>query len=860
MKKSISFLLSFILIISSLVTSPIHAITTYKTFGDLDGDQKVTLSDLVTMARCLLKDIELTPEQALNADIDEDGSVQINDYASIKQYVMGDTVINVGTTKAIETQTEEIYYAVDAELNKAFSENINVGFTGTAYINYENVLGSSITWTVNAPETANYKLIFNYANGTATNRFMNIHLNNSENYYKMDFNQSGTWTDWTQNYIVVSLNKGENKINVISATENGGPNIDYLKLETTTESTSPITIYETPITTAVTTTVTTPVTTTVTTPIITPLVYNFDFGNNGVSNGYIGVAAETQYNKTLGYGFSTPANIKNVSASGSGALSDAVQFVTFGTNSTNTFNVDLPPAVYEISVTLGNTNRTSVAAEGVYQIMNMTGNNAFDKFQIPVTDGQLNILATAGKDGYAYTLSSLKIEKISDNTKTKPIIWLCGDSTVCNYYPLDTSVQAGWGQVLNKYIDTSKYMVRNIAASGQYAKGFVDAGQFDTIMKYIKPGDYYFISIGINDTNYSTADEYYTVVKNMTQKAKSAGATVILVKQQGRATDITANPNLTGRWFGTQLDKIGSEEQVQVIDLFKLAFDYFKSIGQDATTALYMSGDTLHPNRAGTEVLAKLVTSVVDFNQTGSVPVVVNKNAYSSFDNSATPTIYIAGDSTVQSYRESYAPQQGWGFYLNQYLNTNVTVSNHALAGRSSKSFYDNGRLDTILSSINKGDYLLVQFGINDAAYGNAERYAPVCGSVTNPTEGSFEFYMTKYIKGALDKQATPVLVTTVIGLKAYSNGKFVNSYDDYCKAMKDLATYYQIPCIDLNTLMVDFYNSVGYERAKLFHLYGVVSGSTDMTHFSEEGANEVAKLLASKMKTTDINVSKYVK
>ena len=59
---------------------------------------------------------------------------------------------------------------------------------------------------------------------------------------------------------------------------------------------------------------------------------------------------------------------------------------------------------------------------------------------------------------------------------------------------------------------------------------------------------------------------------------------------------------------------------------------------------------------------------------------------------------------------------------------------------------------------------------------------------------------------------------------------------------------------------MVDFYNSVGYERAKLFHLYGVVSGSTDMTHFSEEGANEVAKLLASKIKTTDINVSKYVK
>ncbi|MCD8188250.1 MAG: hypothetical protein LUD57_06555 [Ruminococcus sp.] len=149
------------------------------------------------------------------------------------------------------------------------------------------------------------------------------------------------------------------------------------------------------------------------------------------------------------------------------------------------------------------------------------------------------------------------------------------------------------------------------------------------------------------------------------------------------------------------------------------------------------------------------------------------------------PVIYIAGDSTVQSYRESYAPQQGWGYYLDDYFTENVTVSNQAIAGRSSKSFYDNGRLDTILSTIKEGDYLLVQFGINDSASSNAERYAPVCGDAENPTEGSFEYYIEKYITGAFEKGATPVMVTTVIGLKAYSNGQFVNSYTTYCQAMK---------------------------------------------------------------------------
>ena len=66
--------------------------------------------------------------------------------------------------------------------------------------------------------------------------------------------------------------------------------------------------------------------------------------------------------------------MRNVSASGSGVKSDAVQFLTYGTKSTNTFNVNLSNGLYEVKVVLGNTARASVAAEGVYQIINMTGN------------------------------------------------------------------------------------------------------------------------------------------------------------------------------------------------------------------------------------------------------------------------------------------------------------------------------------------------------------------------------------------------------------------------------------------------------------------------------------------------------
>ena len=564
--------------------------------------------------------------------------------------------------------------------------------------------------------------------------------------------------------------------------------------------------------------------------------WKFDFGGNGTANGFVGVSASDGYDSSRGYGFHNTGSVKNVSASGSNELGDAVQFTS--TDHSNTFDVDLPNGLYQITVHLGDTNRTSIYAEDCLQIINMTGNNATDTFCIPITDGQLNIMATEGKANYPFTLSSLEIQKLSDDTTAPPTVWICGDSTVCNYYPLDSSVQAGWGQMLGDYIDKSKWNIRNMAASGQYAKGFVDSGMFDAVLKYGKSGDIYIISIGINDTNYSNADEYKQVVSDMAKKATDKGIKVVLIKQQGRSGDVSRNPLLSGRWFGTQLDEIGNEQNLQVVDLFNLAQDYFVSIGQDATNALYMNGDTLHPNREGAKVLAEIISKQIDFDNNNN-----NNNISHSGD-----TIYIAGDSTVQSYKASAAPQQGWGYYLKDYLTYDFEVENHALAGRSSKSFYNEGRLKTIDDKIKKNDYLLIQFGINDSDYTKEERYAPLCGNAENPTEGSYEHYIEYYVNSALEHDATPVLVSPVLGLKAYSNDRFNSSYTGHIESLKKIADYYNIPFINLNQLMVDDYNKIGYDAAYKYHMCGAVEGSTDQTHFCEAGAENAAKLLTSEL------------
>ncbi|WP_088104670.1 rhamnogalacturonan acetylesterase [Halalkalibacter urbisdiaboli] len=343
-----------------------------------------------------------------------------------------------------------------------------------------------------------------------------------------------------------------------------------------------------------------------------PNKYKFDFGNGEVEKGYIGVSASDKYDEKKRYGFHTPENMINVPASGTGAASDAVQFETSGTKSTNTFDVDLPDGLYEVKVTLGDTFRASVAAEGVYQIINMTGNNATDSFQIPITDGQLNLLVTAGRVGTNFTLSALEIKKLSRHPETNRTIYIGGDSTVCNYYPLDNSVQAGWGQLLPEFVDTDTFQVRNMASGGQIARGFRNDGQLEAILKYIKPGDYFILQLGINDTNpknETTEEEFKEIMRDMVQQVKATGATVILSTPQGRATDFNSEGEHTSvhRWYRHSTAALAQEENVPLVDLNVLSSAYFTSIGPEATSDLYMNGDSLHPNRAGATELARIV-------------------------------------------------------------------------------------------------------------------------------------------------------------------------------------------------------------------------------------------------------------
>jgi lysophospholipase L1-like esterase len=210
--------------------------------------------------------------------------------------------------------------------------------------------------------------------------------------------------------------------------------------------------------------------------------------------------------------------------------------------------------------------------------------------------------------------------------------------------------------------------------------------------------------------------------------------------------------------------------------------------------------------------------------------------------------IFIAGDSTVQTYHADKAPQAGWGQLIADYFTDGVAFHNHAFAGRSSKSFVNEGRLDVILKEIRPGDYLFTQMGHNDANEKKPERY-------TEPfTE--FKHYLSLYIDGAREKGALPVLVTPM-GMLHCDNGRFVNDFEPYCRSMRELAGEKQIKCIDLMTKSLEYYDSIGYDKAEKLFMFAV--NGTDRAHFNEEGARCIARLVAEGIWETALPISKYL-
>ena len=224
--------------------------------------------------------------------------------------------------------------------------------------------------------------------------------------------------------------------------------------------------------------------------------------------------------------------------------------------------------------------------------------------------------------------------------------------------------------------------------------------------------------------------------------------------------------------------------------------------------------------------------------------------------------IYTIGDSTVQDYTAGYYPRKGWGQVLPYFFNTaNVQVVNKGAGGTSSKSFYNN-HWAAVRNALVAGDFVFIQFGINDRNSADTARYAP--------TGGVFESYLTKFVNETKAKGAFPVLVATLRRNSWNADGKTVyDAYHDHPVAVRTVAKNLGVPLIDLDAKAKVLMESVGKTYSTRFFYNNYVageytnypSGNTDDVHFQEMGAIEMAKLVTQGVSelSADANVSKLI-
>lgn len=190
-------------------------------------------------------------------------------------------------------------------------------------------------------------------------------------------------------------------------------------------------------------------------------------------------------------------------------------------------------------------------------------------------------------------------------------------------------------------------------------------------------------------------------------------------------------------------------------------------------------------------------------------------------------TLYLIGDSTVRNGNGTGGNGQwGWGDLLQPYFDAaRLTVQNKALGGRSSRTFLTEGHWETVLTALQPGDFVMMQFGHNDGgplddasrARGSLQGIGEETREIENPilkrheTVHSYGWYLRKYIAETRAKQAYP-LVCSPVPRKIWREGKIARG-DRYAGWAREVAEAAKVPFVDLAETIARQYDKLGPVR-----------------------------------------------
>ncbi len=508
----------------------------------------------------------------------------------------------------------------------------------------------------------------------------------------------------------------------------------------------------------------------------------------------------------------------------------------------------------------------------------------------------------------------------SSRRGNNPVLFLIGNSTMrTGTMGNGNNGQWGWGYYAHEYFDPTKITVENQALGGMSSRTFYNK-LWDPVRQAIRPGDWVIISIGHNDNGpYDSGrarasipgvgeDTLQVVIKETGERetvytyggymrkyindVRARGGNPILMSLTPRNA-YDSKGKIVRKPHTQWLMQVAAEEGVPFVDLNEISGQKLDSYGKWKTDYHFFL-DKIHTSRFGAMMNARSAAEglMASHNPALNPLKAMMRNVlpptYDLQRTDGKPVVFITGDSTVKNKDKETDGMWGWGAVANTVFDEKkIDIVNAAMAGRSCRSYLNEGRWDKVYNSLKPGDFVLIQFGHNDISPIDKPKYRGAIATAqdtcrvykmqaakedlskqniidqklkSNTQVGSYEvvysfgWYLKKFIQDVREKGATPILVS-LTPRNEWTDGKIERRNDTYGRWYREVAAETGVEFVDLHNITADFLDKKCGKKEKAMKYY-----NHDHTHTSLLGAKTNAQSVAKGLRANNSPLAKFLK
>lgn len=516
----------------------------------------------------------------------------------------------------------------------------------------------------------------------------------------------------------------------------------------------------------------------------------------------------------------------------------------------------------------------------------------------------------------------------SSRRGNNPVLFLIGNSTMrTGTLGNGNNGQWGWGYYAHEYFDPTKITVENQALGGMSSRTFYNK-LWQPIRQAIRPGDWVIISIGHNDNGpydsgrarasipgvgddtlnvtikvadgkgqpvqgeQETVYTYGGYMRKYINDVRAQGGHPILMSLTPRNA-YDDKGKIVRKEHSKWLMQVAAEEGVPFIDLNEISGRKLDAYGPWKADYHFFL-DKIHTSRFGAMMNARSAAEgLLASHNPALAPLKamlrnVTLPVYDLRRTEGKPVVFITGDSTVKNADKAPKGMWGWGAVANTVFDeSKIDIVNAAMAGRSCRTYLNEGRWDKVYNSLKPGDFVLIQFGHNDIGAIDKPKYRAAIASgkdtchvyrmqaakedlsrqnvidqklKTDTRVGSYEvvysfgWYLKKFIQDVREKGATPILVS-LTPRNEWKDGKIERRNDTYGKWYREVAQETGVEFVDLHNITADLLDKKCGKKEKAMKYF-----NHDHTHTSLLGAKTNAQSIAKGLRANKSPLTQYLK